>query len=834
MSILIRTKLIACIVVLGVFALGLTLSIGVLPAFKSMQRVEQLTLVTHLSQALASSAGELSSERVVTRILLARSNAGNSLDRQLLAVLKTHRRKNDEILAEVSKYSEGLMALVPADDAFRATLIQFQTNYTQLEKARAEIDLQLTQQGKEVSAERWMDLIALSIRSGFDLQHYAIASQADLGFFTESSGLVEDIVWGAPQFLAEDQARVAAFISGGKALGQSEFGQLIYDADPLKRRVRNLDSLLAKLKIIAVRDPASENVELQGLGSIGANFAATSTRKYFAMRDSLVSGARGGDFTTNVDAWLKTSNAALQKISKAVAVAQNLRLQGVNAFDYRSMTFLSTMAVMAVVSIILAVMAAAVVLWITRRLSRYSDDLVRSSTARDLTVRLRSKYSDELTMLALNIDFCTQQTESLVSNAMTCTLEVVDASIDLGAVANRTRECVDLQRSETSEITDNLDLMITSITEVAELSEEAASAARSAKEQAEHGMSVTNETIESIGLLAGGIDEAQSAILELKSRNQEIAGIAKVIRGIAEQTNLLALNAAIEAARAGESGRGFAVVADEVRSLAERTQSSTGEIETIIAQLHRSTDKAVDVMQMSTEYASDSVKRAAETGESLTVITEAVNSITTINANIATSMESQVSNFKNLSSNTVANIAQFAEMSEASGLQTGDASDRLAAAVKGLQGLVSGYTVGDNIHYKLKTARAAHLAWNGRIRAYLDGNAELTKEQAVSPRHCDFGLWYYSDAAKNYMQMLPMQKIEQPHIDLHQTIVDIVKEKEKGNLEQAELLFTKISPLSQMIVSHLDEVGNQLNIENFAPDVSDSSSDDGEDDTHFF
>lgn len=93
----------------------------------------------------------------------------------------------------------------------------------------------------------------------------------------------------------------------------------------------------------------------------------------------------------------------------------------------------------------------------------------------------------------------------------------------------------------------------------------------------------------------------------LADKASQIDQIVTVIQQIAEQTNLLALNAAIEAARAGEQGRGFAVVAEEVRNLAFRSEASSREISSMIAEIQTQTRDTFQQMQHSVELADHSM-----------------------------------------------------------------------------------------------------------------------------------------------------------------------------------------------------------------------------------
>lgn len=108
-----------------------------------------------------------------------------------------------------------------------------------------------------------------------------------------------------------------------------------------------------------------------------------------------------------------------------------------------------------------------------------------------------------------------------------------------------------------------------------------------------------------------------------------------IITSIAEETNLLSLNASIEAARAGEQGRGFAVVASQISKLAEQSNESARQIESITDSLISDSAKAVETMNEVQNIMKEQSDKVIKTGEMFSQVKEGIDtSISGIN-NIA-------------------------------------------------------------------------------------------------------------------------------------------------------------------------------------------------------
>ncbi len=143
-------------------------------------------------------------------------------------------------------------------------------------------------------------------------------------------------------------------------------------------------------------------------------------------------------------------------------------------------------------------------------------------------------------------------------------------------------------------------------------------------QQAQQGRLALEQTNHAIRAIESQSHRLSDELQQLAQMSVSITTILQTIEEIAQQTNLLALNAAIEAARAGEAGRGFAVVAEEVRRLAERSADAAREIHLIIQQVLAKTESSTQAMQQSQVQVQEGVQLAAESGERIGDILNAI------------------------------------------------------------------------------------------------------------------------------------------------------------------------------------------------------------------
>jgi methyl-accepting chemotaxis protein len=310
----------------------------------------------------------------------------------------------------------------------------------------------------------------------------------------------------------------------------------------------------------------------------------------------------------------------------------------------------------------------------------------------DLTVDVRSDRGDEFGQLLAAFGTMVTNLRELIREIDTGATSIASSSEELSTVTNQTSEGVADQQSQTDQVATAMNEMVATVNEVAKSAEAAFQAANHASEKSGSGEKAVKETLGFVTELSKQSANVMQQLNSLQAETNNIGTVLDVIKSVADQTNLLALNAAIEAARAGEQGRGFAVVADEVRSLAQRTQSSASEIETLIGNLVSSAETSVSSMETGNKLAEQTLERAESAGLTIRETAEAVEEIRHYNSQIATAAEQQTSVAEDINRN-VTQIRDVGDQSAASTEQVSSASDELARLAEGLSTQISRFKV---------------------------------------------------------------------------------------------------------------------------------------------
>jgi methyl-accepting chemotaxis protein len=410
-------------------------------------------------------------------------------------------------------------------------------------------------------------------------------------------------------------------------------------------------------------------------------------------RGSVMSG--GGYLSDEEQLKLEEIEAQLFQYLETMQVSiDNITNRAVENVKQVQSASLFSLSALAVVSLVIGAFISKVIISnIVTPIKQLMSTLTAMAQDNDLTKRMNFRSKDEVGAMGDTFNVFVEKLQSLVSGIASSSEQLSTAAEETSVVSVTTNQNIAQQKNETFKVASAITEMTSTVQDVAASAEKASLAASQGDRDSNTGRQAVEDIVSSINALESEISNSTSVIRQLKTDSENIGTVLDVIKSIAEQTNLLALNAAIEAARAGEQGRGFAVVADEVRSLAQKTQDSTHEIESLISTLQLGSDNAVKSMDNNKTSIEGLVGKAVNASESLNAITHSVSSITEMNLLIATAAEQQSQVVKEINKN-IHNIQEVSESTADGSEQVSKASQEIAKLSENLKAMVNQFKVG--------------------------------------------------------------------------------------------------------------------------------------------
>lgn len=411
----------------------------------------------------------------------------------------------------------------------------------------------------------------------------------------------------------------------------------------------------------------------------------------------------------------------------------------------------------------------------------------------DLTKTVNGKYSGKMAVLKDSLNSSARNTAIMVGK--------------VGAIAQSVVGGVQGLAEGNTKISNRVQEQAAALEETSASMEEMTSAVRQNADNAIHAKNKTTDASQQLEAGLVTMQKALNSMTEMSEASQKINDITTLIDGIAFQTNLLALNAAVEAARAGEHGRGFAVVAGEVRNLAGKSAEAAGEIKQLI-------ENSVKISEQSGLY-------VGQTSEALTAINSTMLEVSDMVADIAGTSEEQARGVEQVNS-AILSMDEMTQKNAVIVQSAAESSNSLLGDADILKGQVNLFTIDTTISNRMaklihsKTAAhfekmiEAHLAWKGKIRAYVEGvDIGVTYEAATDHTACMLGKWYYAEG-QQLMHLPQMVQLGDEHMQMHQGIKTVMDAKSVDDIVSVEEGLSAVDKQSEKVVELLYQLIDEL------------------------
>lgn len=250
----------------------------------------------------------------------------------------------------------------------------------------------------------------------------------------------------------------------------------------------------------------------------------------------------------------------------------------------------------------------------------------------------RRKRSDEIGQMTRELGSCQEKMTQIIKGLKELSgvylksgedlermaIDTEAASAEIGRSFDDVETGALSQAEDVQKATQHIEAMGSVVSGIVENMDKLGQAAGNMKKESSDSDQLLEELSEFNEKTEEAVSKVDQQIQKTDASVHQIRNAVQLITTIAEETTLLAMNANIEAARAGEFGKGFTVVANEIQKLARQSNHSAEEIEDVLEQLLKNSERTVEIMSSVKDSVQQQKEKLDETKQKIGLVSDGI------------------------------------------------------------------------------------------------------------------------------------------------------------------------------------------------------------------